>query len=61
MPYQRKTRDEYQIHSNYGYGWEEVHCEKKLIKALISLREYRENQPQYAHKMVKKRVKINEQ
>lgn len=58
MPYQRKTEDEYQIHQNCGYGWEEVCAESTRKEARERLKEYRENQPEYPVKCVKRRIKI---
>ena len=55
MAYQRKTSDEYQIHQWWN-GWEEVHAESTRREALARLREYRENQPGVAVKIVKRRV-----
>jgi hypothetical protein len=56
MAYTRKTEDEYQIHGNYGYGWEEVCAEDNRKDAILRLREYRENQPEYPVRLMKKRV-----
>lgn len=56
--YKRKTFDEYEIHGNYGYGFECVTTEEKYSAAREQLKCYRENEPQYSHKIVKKRVKI---
>ena len=57
MAYIRKTRDEYQIHGDYGQGFEEVCAEDTRKEARERLKEYRENEPQYRHKIVIKRVK----
>ena len=43
--YQRKTRDEYWIEQNWGYGWDKVCCEKTRKEALKTYKEYIENQP----------------
>lgn len=43
MSYKRKTRDIYQIVTNYGYGWE-VECEELTLKdAKKTYRDYIEN------------------
>lgn len=43
MAYQRKTKDVYNIVTNYGYGWE-VECKEDTYKeAKQRLKEYREN------------------
>ena len=62
MAYIRKTRDEWQIHQNFGYGhgWEEVCAEDTRKEALARLREYRENQPEYPVKVVLKRIRIED-
>jgi hypothetical protein len=55
--YERKTEDEFQIHGDYGYGFEEVTCEVTRQLAREQLKCYRENEPGVAFKIVKKRVK----
>lgn len=60
MAYQRKTRDEWQIHGNYGYGFEEVCAEETYREARERIREYRENEPSIPFRIVPKRVKINQ-
>jgi len=57
MAYTRKTVDEYQVHGNYGQGWEEVCSETTRKDARQRLREYRENEPQYPHKLIVKRIR----
>lgn len=56
MGYQRKTIDEFQIQTNYGYGWDVECCEFTRREALQRLREYRENTNAQI-KIVKKRIK----
>ena len=59
MTYQRKTRDEFQVQGNYGYGhgWETENTEATRKEARQSLREYRDNGPgQY--RLVCKRIRI---
>jgi hypothetical protein len=60
MPYQRKTRDEYQIHIRYGerYGWEHETTEDTRKAAQEMRRCYRENAPQYPVEIIKKRVPL---
>lgn len=60
MAYQRKTKDEYWLMANYGYGhgWEEVLAEDTKAEAFKRKREYERNQPEYRYKVVKKRIKI---
>ena len=55
--YQRKTVDEYQIHGNYGCGWEEVTAEYTYRDAKTQLKCYDLNEPEYPHRIVKKRIR----
>ncbi|GAA6622772.1 hypothetical protein NUACC26_085960 [Scytonema sp. NUACC26] len=59
--YVRKTKDEYKImqYTGFLYGWEEVCCEYSKRDAKETLSIYRQNQPEYPVKIVKKRVKVN--
>lgn len=43
MAYARKTRDRWDIMTNYGYGWECECSEYTLKEARQTLQEYREN------------------
>jgi hypothetical protein len=56
--YKRKTIDEYEIHGNYGYGFEAITTEENRKQAIERLKEYRNNEPGTRFKIVKKRVKI---
>ena len=58
--YIRKTYDVYDIFSDYGYGWEFTCGAENRKDAIRLLREYRENQPEYSHKIVKSREYKNE-
>jgi len=58
MAYTRKTKDEYIIQGDYGQGWEDVTAEDTRTEAKTRLKEYRENEPMYPHRMIVKRVKI---
>ena len=55
----RKTRDEFIVQGSYGQGWEDVTAEDFLFQARCRLREYRENEPQYPHRLIKRRIKID--
>ena len=55
----RKTRDIYVIQGNYGSGWEDITAELTRSEILARLREYRENEPQYAHRWRKRRERID--
>ena len=43
MTYQRKTRDRWDIMTNYGYGWECECSEYTWKEAKQTAKEYREN------------------
>ena len=58
MAYQRKTEDEYQIVTNYGYGWDVECVESTMEDARRTAKEYRENACNLRGvKIIKKRVK----
>lgn len=56
MAYIRKTKDEFQLQGNYGYGWEYILAEDTPQEARQRKREYIENAPQYLYRIIKKRV-----
>lgn len=58
MAYQRKTEDEYTVQGNYSQGWEDLTTETTRTEARARLKEYREHEPQYQHRLIKRRVKI---
>lgn len=60
-PYQRKTRDVWELRVNYGFGhgWETECSEPTRAQAMQRRREYRENAPQWPTKVVKVREPIN--
>jgi hypothetical protein len=58
MSYKRKTRDEWQLHVNYGQGWEHEISEDSFREARDRRREYRENCPEYPVRLLCKRVRI---
>lgn len=59
MAYQRKTRDRWDIMTNYGYGWECENSEYTRADAIRSLMEYRENSyGRYQVKLEKHRERI---
>ena len=60
MAYIRKTKDEYQLLCDYGYGdgWEYLLAEKTMKEARERKREYMENIPEYSYKIVKTRIPI---
>ena len=59
MAYTRKTKDEYIIQGYYGQGWEDVTAEDTRTEAKTRLKEYRDNEPMYAHRMIKRRVRVS--
>ena len=58
MAYQRKTKDVYNLMSNYGYGWEIELTEDTKKEAFERLKEYREN-ASGQYRIEKKRIPIN--
>lgn len=54
----RVTRDEWDIEQRGLAGWEVVNCESTARDARRAVREYRENQPEYPVRSVKRRVRI---
>lgn len=56
-PSERKTYDEYQIHGNYGHGFEEVTAEETYQAAREQLKCYRENERGIPFKIIHKRIK----
>lgn len=60
MAYERKTVDEFVIQGYYGrqHGWEDVTTEETYREARDQLRAYRENEPEYRHRLVTRRVRL---
>jgi len=60
MRYERKTKDEFVLLANYGFGhgYEEEIIEESFKEIKERLKEYRTNAPQYAYTYKKRRVKI---
>ena len=58
MAYVRTTEDEFQIHGNYGQGYEELTCETTWKEAKQCIKDYRENEPGVQFKIVTKRIPI---
>ncbi len=58
MAYKRKTSDLFVIESNYGQGWEETAASEARREAVADLKAYRTNQPEYSHRLIKRREKI---
>lgn len=53
----RKYHYEFVIQGNYGQGWEDVNTETTYLDGIRSLKEYRENEPQYPHRRIVRKVK----
>ena len=58
MGYIRKTKDEYNIMGNYGYGWDFECMYDTFKEAKQGLKEYREN-GSGTYRLEKKRVKLS--
>lgn len=58
MPYTRTTADEFIIQQFTSCGWEDVDFHETYKAAKINLKLYRENQPDYPARLIKRRVKI---
>jgi hypothetical protein len=56
--YIRKTRDIFIVEGFYSGNWEEETGETTRKEGIARLKEYRENMPEYAHRLVKKRETI---
>lgn len=53
MAYVRKTRDRWDLETNYGYGWEVEDCEYSVSDARRMLKDYRNNVQAYGRGMVR--------
>lgn len=58
MKYQRKTIDLFIVEGLYFGQWEEETAETTRAEGIARLKEYRENMPEYAHRLIKKRERI---
>ena len=59
MAYIRKTRDEYELQGNYGYGWECLTTEETLKDARQRRKEYQENEGG-TYRIVRRRVRLED-
>jgi len=55
--YVRKTVDEWHTQGEYGCGWETVTIDDNKADAMQMLRDYELNEPEYPHRVIKKRVR----
>lgn len=60
MTYKRKTIDTWELHVNYGQGWEHECTEFSLADGRKQMKTYRENCPEWLIKLVLKRMKPDE-
>ena len=56
--YIRKTQDVYTVQGLYFGNWEDETSENTRKEAIERLKEYRANMPEYAHRLIKTREKI---
>lgn len=57
--YKRKTRDRWDIETNWGYGWEVECSEYTWPEAKQTAREYRENSDgRFSVRVIKRREKL---
>lgn len=59
MAYQRKTRDEFTLQGDYGYGWEDLTCEITFKEIRQQKKAYDIDEPYIMHKIIKRRVKVD--
>ena len=57
--YKRKTRDEFEIQGDHGFGWELETTEVTRKAARNNLKAYRENAPKGRYRIKVQRVLIN--
>ena len=55
--YIRKTYDEWQVQGKYAGYWDILTTEETYREAKAQLKCYNENEPEYPHRIVKKRVR----
>jgi len=58
MAYIRKTEDIYTVQGLYCGEWEHETSESTRREAIERLKEYRANMPEYPHRLIKTREKI---
>lgn len=58
MAYVRTTQDTFEMHIDYGQGWEHELTEYSLKEYRQRRKEYQENCPQYPTKLVRKRERL---
>jgi hypothetical protein len=58
MAYQRKTIDLFIVQGLYCGQWEDETTETNRREGIARLKEYRDNMPKYAHRLIKKRERV---
>jgi hypothetical protein len=58
MAYQRKTIDLFIVQGLYYGQWEDETAETSRREGIERLKEYRQNMPEYAHRMIKQRERV---
>ena len=56
-----KTKDVYVVQGNYGQGWEDLTESDDRKEARSDLKSYNDNETQYAHRLITRREKIEQQ
>ena len=58
MAYQRKTIDLFTVQGLYYGQWEDETAETSRREGIERLKEYRQNMPEYAHRLIKQRERV---
>ena len=56
----KRTRKEYIVQGNYGYGWDDLTASDSYGEAKQDLKDYRENEKNATHRLITRRVPIEE-
>lgn len=54
------TKTEYVVQGNYGYGWDDLTSSSDYKEAKADLRDYRENELNASHRLITRRIPVNE-
>lgn len=55
-----RTKPEYVVQGNYGYGWEDLTASDNQAEARNDLKAYRENETGVSHRLITRRVPVTE-
>ena len=55
-----RTKPEYVVQGNYGYGWDDLTASDNYSEARADLKSYRENERNASHRLITRRVPVNE-